>query len=396
MARYAIFEGNMERLEKKALRIQNKCRKYGCDFCFEKVGEEFRPFAVIDENGNAKEEIRRFVIVEAEGVAIINDWKFVASVEHTEKGNIFHKACDDEIPERYFNAEPVCEHCNTNHYRKETFIVKNVDSGEFKQVGRSCLNDFTNGMSVEAVSSYVSMFNDLIQGEVYEGSGWSTRYIDTEKYMECVAETIRHFGYVKSDSFGSTKEKALDFYGYNRGWLWPEAKEAVREEIEKVGFDFFREENVELARKVREWVGKMEDKGDYVHNLKVACGLDYVEIRNAGILASAFPVFDRELEYQAKKREEDEKAKNESENSEYVGNVGDRIEVDVVDSRCLTSWETMYGVSFLYKFVGKDGNVYLWKTGKSLEEVKSVKGTVKAHKEFRGVRQTELTRCKVA
>ena len=29
---YAIYEGNIDRLRKKAKHIQNKCRKYGCDF----------------------------------------------------------------------------------------------------------------------------------------------------------------------------------------------------------------------------------------------------------------------------------------------------------------------------------------------------------------------------
>ena len=38
---YKIFEGNLERLEKKLIRIANKCKKYGCDFHYEQVGEIF-------------------------------------------------------------------------------------------------------------------------------------------------------------------------------------------------------------------------------------------------------------------------------------------------------------------------------------------------------------------
>lgn len=45
---YEIFEGNFERLEKKLNRIGNKCKKYGCDFCFSVIGETFRE--VIDES----------------------------------------------------------------------------------------------------------------------------------------------------------------------------------------------------------------------------------------------------------------------------------------------------------------------------------------------------------
>lgn len=42
---YSILEANMERLEKKLTRIQNKCKRFGCSFTYEKVGEEFKTFA---------------------------------------------------------------------------------------------------------------------------------------------------------------------------------------------------------------------------------------------------------------------------------------------------------------------------------------------------------------
>ena len=43
---YSIFEGNLERLEQKLVRIQNKCKKYGADFHYEVVGEEFKEVKV--------------------------------------------------------------------------------------------------------------------------------------------------------------------------------------------------------------------------------------------------------------------------------------------------------------------------------------------------------------
>ena len=49
--------------------------------------------------------------------------------------------------------------------------------------------------------------------------------------------------------------------------------------------------------------------------------------------------------------------------------------------------------------IGADGNVYTWKTGKYIDDTvdeMSITGTVKAHTEFRGIKQTELTRCRVA
>ena len=41
MEQYSIYEGHMADLMKKITRIQNKCRKYGCEFHFAEIGEEF-------------------------------------------------------------------------------------------------------------------------------------------------------------------------------------------------------------------------------------------------------------------------------------------------------------------------------------------------------------------
>lgn len=88
--KYAIYEGNLDRLEKKLKRIFNKCKAYGCDFHYEQTGEEFRELK--DEKGN--KYTARFVLVEAEGTAVINDWEFVAELEHTEKAERHGKQYD--------------------------------------------------------------------------------------------------------------------------------------------------------------------------------------------------------------------------------------------------------------------------------------------------------------
>lgn len=51
----------------------------------------------------------------------------------------------------------------------------------------------------------------------------------------------------------------------------------------------------------------------------------------------------------------------------------------------------------MYKFTVK-GNVFVWTTSTYLNTNKeyTVKGTVKEHAEFKGTKQTVLTRCRVA
>ena len=122
---YAIYEGNMERLRKKITAIRNKCLKYGVDFTYEEVGETYKEFT--DSHG--EKYTLRYVLVHAEGTAKVNDWRFVSTVEHTEKGNILRRACNIEVPERYYHSEPVCEHCNCKRSRRETYLVHNEVTG---------------------------------------------------------------------------------------------------------------------------------------------------------------------------------------------------------------------------------------------------------------------------
>lgn len=392
---FAIYEGNMDRLTKKITTIRNKCNKYGCDFRFEEVGEEFREVTL--ENG--EKVTTRFILVEAEGVARVNGWRFVATVEHTEKGNIIKKAFEVEVPERYYTSEPVCEHCNSRRRRKDTYIVMNEETGEFKQVGKSCLKDFTGGMSAEGVAYYTSLFEELIERETPLGTGHIERYFNVKEFLLYVAETVKHFGYVKTQ-YGmgvySTRDRASDYYLIDNGGNFHFEKErALKEEMRSVSFD--AQSNKEYVEELLAWVNNQTTDNNYMHNLKTACSLEYTSYRNLGILTSLFPTYNRELEHQVEKAKQEEQTSREK-NSIHIGNVGDRLEIKVDHFECVTSWDTMYGVTRIYKIVDTNGNVYTWKTSNYIEEetIDVVKGTVKAHNEYRGTKQTELTRCKVA
>ena len=130
MTTYLIHEANIERLRKKVNRIKEKCEKYSCPFIYNEIGEEFK---TIRENG--KNIVVRYIKVEAEGTAIVNNWEFVGTINHESKGNIIRKMKSEiEVPERYYNTSPVCEHCGTNRYRRETYLIHNKEND---QIGRA-------------------------------------------------------------------------------------------------------------------------------------------------------------------------------------------------------------------------------------------------------------------
>lgn len=415
MEQYAIYEGHMPALMKKITRIQNKCLKYGCDFHFAEVGEEFRevedPTTLHPLTGKPIHRTCRFVLVEAEGTAIINDWQFIASVEHTEKGNIFAKAMTDvEIPERYRTGKPICEHCNSSRSRAYTFIVMNIITGEFKMVGKSCLMDFTNGLSANTAAWFTSLKTIFKEAEEEPIGSFSMgeRYFETAEVLSYATETIRKFGYVRTnnDNYNtSTKVRTMDFLmvdkGMTRGMLEEEINR-IKRDMEKVKFNPESPEVKETVAAALAWVQDQEASNDYMHNLKTVCSLKYSPWNRIGFLVSLFPTFNRDLEIQAKKAEAEAKAKAEAQVSRHIGSIGDRIQISVQSVKCLTSWENTFGyyptTTYLYKIVDAEGNVFTWKTSNFIDEGKILEamvGTVKEHSEFRGVKQTVLTRCKI-
>lgn len=84
--------------------------------------------------------------------------------------------------------------------------------------------------------------------------------------------------------------------------------------------------------------------------------------------------------------------------TEYFGNVGDRVELTLTLTH-IGGYDTMYGFTSVYTFVDAEGHQFVWKTGCYLDQSEgstlTLRGTIKAHSEYRGSRQTELTRCKV-
>lgn len=401
MNTYLIHESNIERLEKKMNTIKNKCKKFGCDFHFEEVGEEFKD--IKDENGNVT--ITRYVIVEAEGIAIINNWKYIASIEHTKEGNIIHKVTDVEIPEKYFTTAPICEHCHSKRQRKETCLIMNTITGEFKQVGKSCLHDFTCGMSAEAVASYTAMFDELIKGEAPCGGGYGKSYFPVKELLAYTVETIKHYGYIKSNPWEvCTKEQVDDFYNADKYpyRLPSKVLEKTVETMKEIGFNPMSEENMATVEKALEWIKAQERTNDYMSNLITICNLKYVAVENFGFLVSLIPTWNKTIEAEAKRKEAELAHKAEQQRAEWVGAIKDKVEFKIASFTTLTSWETQWGLTSMYKFTDEFGNIYIWKTdkffnSKELEDMEkcTLKGTIKEHSEFRDVKQNILTRCKI-
>lgn len=114
----------------------------------------------------------------------------------------------------------------------------------------------------------------------------------------------------------------------------------------------------------------------FLCNVKNMLQAGYIRSNSFGYIAYA-PVAFEKLMKQIELEQRNEESKG---FSEYVGNVGDKLTVDVKEAKLVTSWETVYGWTHLYKFVTKDNNVLVWYASRAYD----------------GEKQTVMTRCKLS
>lgn len=111
----------------------------------------------------------------------------------------------------------------------------------------------------------------------------------------------------------------------------------------------------------------------------------------------------KEAAERAEKERQEAAERAEKAKSQYVGKVGDKLDVKAVYK--FSAWyETKafcgYGMQTNYIHTFKVGdNTLVWKTTRGLglekETEVTLKGTIKEHNEYKGEKQTILTRCKV-
>lgn len=81
--------------------------------------------------------------------------------------------------------------------------------------------------------------------------------------------------------------------------------------------------------------------------------------------------------------------------SVHVGKVGERLDLILIVKKAIKI-DTDYGTSTMHIMSDYDGNTFIWTTGvKTLvtNQEYEIRGTVKAHSEYHGDKQTILTRC---
>lgn len=313
-------------------------------------------------------------------------WEFRAKlVWDPEAGLIVSTAPGVESVNRRGLREGWCDHCKTKRHRTETYLVGN-DKGKTVQVGSTCIKDFL-GWSGSIVVFYADSVTDEIEGFL-SGGGYAERRWPVETVLAAAWAAIQVDGYQPASSFGSTTKGTV-------GLILDPRTKWDRKRIEAYASHI--ERSYKQAKIIRDWLLGDGFAGDneYVLNMKAIARAETCGPRNIGLLASAPQAWAKAQERDLVRRKEQAEIIN-----EYVGSEKDRIEIEV-HIKSIRSIEGDWGTSALYIMVGSDKHLYKWFSsswglGETADDtVYMLRGTVKKHDEYNGLKYTVLTRCKV-
>ena len=309
-----------------------------------------------------------------------------------------------------------CDKCHKkigrNKYLVFSKVGKEVETrDDLVVLGTSCAKDYFP-FSVESYFGFLeSAFEELGSYDEFNGSfgGCSSHYHTLSAiYSATLACTDNLKAYAKE---GETKGNVL-------GWL---------KNLKMNKYDYYRDvylmpSNPIPFEDVISWVKDMLDKSteelrnDFEINARSVFfkTLDdgtremrhEIHEKYMGIAVYAFFSAKQNHDKMVAKKIAEEKRAIENAKVEYYGNVGDKFEKEMTFEK-MFGFETMYGYQYIILFRDEENHVFVWKTangnlGKNfnyveyeVEQKYLIKGSVKLHEEYKGVKQTVITRCKV-
>lgn len=370
---YTIHSLLRERFEGRLKSFQRKFSKYGDGQLTYSVSDPYiYEFDDEKEGSIAALDGREVIDITVEGEYKINGYEFVAALQFDKESgrNIVNGG---NVPEQFL-TRCACDHCKTSRARVRTVILS--DGKEFIQVGNSCVKDYL-GVNIERYASYLSFWRDL---EEMEEAG--RELITSARPAYLVEDVLTETAWRVAKSGYISKDKAWELeVDATSSAVWTALHSSQKHE--------YTEDHMAAVKAVVEFVNAQEDDGGYVSNLKSLVNNKYVTNKNFGLLVSSFG-----YHAAAMRRLEREKAEQVTANSEWVQNVGEKIKF-VAQPSLIYSGETQWGYTYMYRFI-LDGNELVWRTGTWLDTdlEYQISGTIKAHSEYRGKKQTELTRCR--
>lgn len=276
-----------------------------------------------------------------------------------------------------------CAHCSTDRFRKTLYVFQNAE-GEQMQVGSSCVGEYLGLPDGEALLEFYS-------GEFFardsssEFLGSHIRAVSFRTALASALSATDRFGFRGSREEHSTRSYcSTELFGL-KGDLektWQERYCSARQGVME------SEEFQQTLLEIEEWLVAQRGS-EFLENLQKLFQANICRPADLGYLAALPQVF--------LKAQNRAIARAQAHVSQYVGTVGGKFLGEVTVQKEFVC-DGNFGRTYGYTLLDEAGNtLHWWSSTGILREGQTVmlKGSIKGHSEFREVRQTQLTRCKV-
>ncbi len=317
-----------------------------------------------------------------------NGWVICGCVEPGADGrNVVSSIHGETIPHQYRTTNMHCDHCHTDRQRNKVWILRSEDN-EYCQVGSTCLSLFTGAQSIEAYAAWLENIADVTSSAdeepfEYDGTPRTRMYVPVVDVIAATIAVVRVNGWVSAsqarDSFKTSTASLV------RDHFAPSI--FVRRELEKVTEDDKTEGAAALAWVRNDLASRPAHKlSDYEWNLTALLTGELTPLDELNKIAPVARMYARHLE---------DVAKASSTINEWFGKPGDKfvLPLTVVSVHDI---ESEWGTTHKHVMTDPDGRTFIWWSSSARLAIgqHTIKGTVKAHDEYKGRKQTTVTRCK--
>jgi hypothetical protein len=327
------------------------------------------------------------------GIIKLAGWTFLGTLDHYSlPGSVLvHTVPGQSIPETYFHSKPICEHCNKSRRRSETFVVRH-ESGEEKQVGRQCLAEFLGIDPHRAISYLQSMIETVgtLDEEGYSGGSYKDYYHDLDTVLALTLAVISKDGWVSKKM---AEERMIQPTSATVDTLLSKPYGMTEEEWRDMRKEYATTQSMlNDVPLIRDWVKNQTGSNEYMHNLQTIETAGEVSWWLLGYACSMASSYQRAMN--TFRLTQPANILNEWYGSEH-GKV--EVTIKVVSTQAMHGY---YGLTTLFTMKDNDGRRFKWFAsgeGNEMEVDKTytIRGTVKKHDEYNGIKDTVLTRVKI-
>lgn len=292
---------------------------------------------------------------------------------------------------KYLDCPQGCDHCKTNRNRNSTFILKNAENQELKQIGSTCLQDFT-GID-PAAALFMAKLSEYFWGSEGERdeffsnpkpTAYQTESVITAALLVIENESGAYVSSKKAEMTGQSPTSAGVFEFLEGRLKDPELWSKWQE----------RENDLRAcAREIIEWAKNLPCDSLYHHNLSSLLKNPCIPAENrfVGLAVSAVPAY-RSTQQQKQAAAE----------SKHLGTPGETVQMTLTHHHTGSSL-TRFGMIYFVGMRDEAGNALIWKTSKCLTDISDTENAgrpfiakfkIKGHSDYKGMAQTEVSHLK--